>query len=280
MAVAGRRAAGRAPHTPPRRAPDRLASLFCMFDKRCRTEVERSLRPVGSGIGRVGVTADQLTLAGLVMSVVAAVAVGAGRLGWAAVALAAACALDILDGAVAKASGTASARGSFYDSVVDRVSDASVLGGFAWYLQSTHPGSHVALLPMAVMAASALVSYERAKAESLGFSARGGLMERAERMFALGACLVFSVIMVPVLWVMLVLTLVTAGHRFAMVWRQASNPVPAGSRSAERRTGWRPTSVFANDVRARRLQRRETRRRGSGSRGRLAPGSWRARSRP
>jgi CDP-diacylglycerol--glycerol-3-phosphate 3-phosphatidyltransferase len=251
-----------------------------MFDKRCRAEVERGLRPVGSGIGRVGVTADQLTLAGLVMSVVSAVAVGAGRLGWAAVALAAACALDILDGAVAKASGTASARGSFYDSVVDRMSDASVLGGFAWYLQSIHPGSHVALLPMAVMAASGLVSYERAKAESLGFSARGGLMERAERMFALGACLVFSPIMVPVLWVMLVLTLVTAGHRFVMVWRQASNPVPAGSRSADRRPGWRPTSAFANDVRARRLQRRETRRRGSGPRGRLAPGSWRARSRP
>ena len=250
-----------------------------MFDKRCRTEVERSLRPVGSGIGRAGVTADQLTLAGLVMSVVSAVAVGAGRLGWAAVALAAACALDILDGAVAKASGTASARGSFYDSVVDRVSDAVVLGGFAWYLQSLHPGSHVALLPMAVMAASALVSYERAKAESLGFSARGGLMERAERMFALGACLVFSALMVPVLWLMLVLTLITAGHRFVMVWRQASNPVPT-AKVPQGRPGWRPKSGFAVDVRARRLQRRETRRRGLASRGRLAPGSWRARSRP
>jgi CDP-diacylglycerol--glycerol-3-phosphate 3-phosphatidyltransferase len=251
-----------------------------MFDKRCRTEVERGLRPVGSGIVRVGVTADQLTLAGLVMSVVSAVAVGAGRLGWAAVALASACALDILDGAVAKASGTASPRGSFYDSVVDRVSDAAVLGGFAWYLLSTHPGSHVALLPMAVMAASALVSYERAKAESLGFSARGGLMERAERMFALGACLVFSPIMVPVLWVMLVLTLVTAGHRFAMVWRQAGNRPALGARVRDGRPGWRPKAGFAVDVRARRLQQRETRRRALKSRGRLAPGSWRARSRP
>jgi CDP-diacylglycerol--glycerol-3-phosphate 3-phosphatidyltransferase len=82
------------------------------------------------------------------------------------------------------------------------------------------------MLPMAVMAAASMVSYERARAESLGFTARGGLMERAERMIALGACLVFSSLMVPILWLMLALTLFTAGHRFVMVWRQASTARP------------------------------------------------------
>ena len=53
-----------------------------------------------------------------------------------------------------------------------------------------------------------LISYERAKAESLGFDARGGLMERAERIIFLGLGLLFDSLLVPVLWVMLVLTAV------------------------------------------------------------------------
>jgi CDP-diacylglycerol--glycerol-3-phosphate 3-phosphatidyltransferase len=75
---------------------------------------------------------------------------------------------------------------------------------------------------MAVMGASMLISYERAKAEALGFNARGGIMERAERLVLLGFGLLFDSLLVPVLWLMLLLTLVTAVQRFQMVWRQAS----------------------------------------------------------
>jgi CDP-diacylglycerol--glycerol-3-phosphate 3-phosphatidyltransferase len=80
---------------------------------------------------------------------------------------------------------------------------------------------------MAVLAASMLISYERAKAESLGFDARGGLMERAERIIALGVGLLFDSILIGVLWLMLALTLVTAVQRFLKVWQQASAPRPA-----------------------------------------------------
>ncbi len=215
-----------------------------MFDKRCRAGVERGLRPVGTGLKRAGVSADQLTFVGLLISVAAALAVADGRLGLGAFLLAASAVPDLLDGAVAKASGTASPRGAFFDSVVDRASDMVVLGGFAWYLTSVD-GGHAAMLPLAVMGASSLVSYERARAESLGFTARGGLMERAERMLALGACLVFSALMVPILWLMLGLTLFTAGHRFVMVWRQASvarptKPKPTLAAVAGRWRGWTP----------------------------------------
>ena len=68
-----------------------------------------------------------------------------------------------------------------------------------------------------------LVSYERARAEALGLDARGGLMERAERFVFLGVGLAFD-ILVPVLWVMLVLTAFTAVHRFVRVYRQAAHP--------------------------------------------------------
>jgi CDP-diacylglycerol--glycerol-3-phosphate 3-phosphatidyltransferase len=93
----------------------------------------------------------------------------------------------------------------------------------AWYLASTQPG-RIAVLPFAVMAASMLISYERAKAEALGFDARGGLMERAERLAFLAFGLLFESLLVPVLWVMLSLTLFTAGQRFVTVWSQASAP--------------------------------------------------------
>src|SRR5205085_568749 len=125
---------------------------------------------------RTGLTADHLTATGLVLAAATAVAVGGGRLGLGLVLLIASAVPDILDGAVAKASGTASMRGAFFDSVVDRVSDSLVLGGFAWYLASDR-GGHWAVLPMAILGASTLISYERAKAESLGLDARGGLME-------------------------------------------------------------------------------------------------------
>lgn len=240
-----------------------------MFDKRCRAGVERSLRPVGSGLGKAGISADQLTVLGLVLSGACALAVADGWLfvGWCL--LAASAVPDVLDGAVAKASGTSSPRGAFFDSVVDRVSDTLVLGGLAWYLADTH-GTHAALLPLAVLGASNLVSYERARAESLGFTARGGLMERAERMIAIGVGLLFSMVLMPVLWLMLGLTVLTAVQRFVMVWGQASATVPGRRQDGERLSGrWsalRPSVGFGPDG---------ERSRAGGQRG--DPGRWRAR---
>ena len=212
-----------------------------MFDGRFRTEAERTLKPVGAQIKRTGITADHLTATGVVIAAAAAVAIANGALR-AGLLLLVLCALpDLLDGAVAKASGTAGPRGAFFDSVSDRVTDALLLGGVAWYLSTTHTG-RIAVLPMAVLAASMLISYERAKAESLGFDARGGLMERAERIIALGVGLLFDSILIGVLWLMLALTLVTAVQRFVKVWRQASvpKPVPTASRWKARRAA-RPT---------------------------------------
>jgi CDP-diacylglycerol--glycerol-3-phosphate 3-phosphatidyltransferase len=254
-----------------------------LFDKRCRAGVERSLRPVGSGLKKAGITADQLTVLGLVLSVGCAAAIANGWLfvGWCL--LAASAVPDVLDGAVAKASGTSSPRGAFFDSVVDRVSDTVVLGGLAWYLADNY-GPHAALLPLAIVGASNLVSYERARAESLGFTARGGLMERAERMIAVGLGILFSFILIPMLWLMLGLTMLTAVQRFVMVWRQASATVP-GRPPSERLTGrWsarRPSVGFGDGGSRLRGQRGDSgtwrARRASQSR----PATWRrARTRP
>lgn len=225
-----------------------------MFDGRFRAEAERTLKPVGAQLKRTGITADHLTLTGIVMAGAAAVAIANGALRAGLLLLVLTALPDVLDGAVAKASGTASPRGAFFDSVADRFTDALLLLGVAWYLSSSHPG-RIALLPMAVLGASMLISYERAKAESLGYQAKGGLMERAERLIALGLGLLFNQLLIPILWVMLALTLVTAGQRFAKVWKQASAQVPA------RPARERPRARRQADRRVARSTTRQVRRR-------------------
>lgn len=216
-----------------------------MFDGRFRSSFEVGFKPVGATLHKAGVRADHLTLFGVAAALAASVAIANGALRGGFLLLALTGLTDVLDGAVAKASGSASPRGAFFDSVSDRLSDALLFGGVAWYLQSTY-GGHAFMLPMAVLAGAMLISYERAKAEALGYDARGGLMERAERFGFLGFGLLFDSLLVPVLWIMLVLIVFTAGQRFAKVWVQASAERPVVTRSRTRarprRTARRTTS--------------------------------------
>jgi CDP-diacylglycerol---glycerol-3-phosphate 3-phosphatidyltransferase len=209
-----------------------------MFDGRWRDAVDRSTGPVGSALHRRGITADVLTATGLISATACAVLVASGHLHLAVILLIITGLHDLLDGPVAKAAGTASVRGAFFDSVTDRVADALLMGGVSWYLVSRHEG-HLAVLPLAVLGVTALVSYERAKAESLGLSAKGGLMERAERMILLGIALLDSAFVVPVLWAMLVLISITAIARFVKVWNEASGKDVA----VRRRVAWREGRV-------------------------------------
>jgi CDP-diacylglycerol--glycerol-3-phosphate 3-phosphatidyltransferase len=217
-----------------------------LFDGRFRTGVDKVTRPVARVLRATGLAPDHLTGLGLVLAVPAAWAIATGRLGLGLGLLIGSAVPDLLDGALAKASGRSSVRGAFFDSVADRVTDALVLSALAWYLQDTHRG-HIFMLPVAILGVSMLVSYERAKAESLGYTAKGGLMERAERIVVLCATLAFSFMMIPLLWLMLGLTAATALQRFVMVWRQANaagqRPAPAERRV--RRAGYETAPVSA-----------------------------------
>lgn len=191
-----------------------------MFDGKFRAPVDRAVKPIGQGLRRTGLTPDHLTVMGLLVGVGAAVAIGAGQLRLGLVLVVLAALPDLLDGALAKASGAASQRGAFFDSTVDRITDAVLLGGIAWYFAST-ASPHLVLLPFAVSAVAQVISYQRAKAESLGLDAKGGLMERAERIIAICLGLLVEPLLVPILWVMLALSSITAIQRFVKVWRQA-----------------------------------------------------------
>jgi len=205
-----------------------------MFDGKFRAPIERAVRPVGMLLRRTGLSPDHLTILGIVVAVAAAFAIGQGALRGGLVLVIAAALPDMLDGALAKASNSASQRGAFFDSVIDRVTDSVLFGGVAWYFAS-EKSPHLALLPMAIMGVSSLISYERAKAESLGLYAKGGLMERAERIVVLCVGLLFDSLLVPIMWIMLALTVITAVQRFVQVWRQAEVSATTAAKREVRR---------------------------------------------
>jgi CDP-diacylglycerol---glycerol-3-phosphate 3-phosphatidyltransferase len=222
-----------------------------VFDGRFRGGVDRFTGPVGRKLVRLGVTADVLTTSGLVFAMATAAVVATGHLLVGIPLLAITGFHDLFDGPVAKAAGTASVRGALFDSVMDRVADAVLMVGVAWYLVSVHDGE-LALLPLAVLGAASLVSYVRAKADALGLPVTnggvfGGLMERAERMILLGAGFLEPWLLVPVLWALFGLTMLTAVARFVTAWRAAQGPVrdpqtirALGAADVPSRFPWRP----------------------------------------
>jgi CDP-diacylglycerol--glycerol-3-phosphate 3-phosphatidyltransferase len=220
-----------------------------MFDGRFRAPIEKAVRPVGQLLRRTGMSPDHLTILGILFAIAAAFSIAQGALRGGLILVILAALPDMLDGALAKAAGSASQRGAFFDSVVDRVTDSLLFGGVAWVLAS-EKSPHLALLPMAIMGVSSLISYERAKAESLGLYAKGGLMERAERIIVLCVGLLFDSLLTPILWVMLALTVATAIQRFVQVWRQAE----VSNTTKEKREVRQVRRVSRQSIRASRRQ--------------------------
>ncbi|CAN5497994.1 MAG: CDP-alcohol phosphatidyltransferase family protein [Acidimicrobiia bacterium] len=226
-----------------------------MFDGKFRVPVDRAVKPLGDRLKRTRLTPDHLTVIGLAVGIGAAFAIGSGYLQLGLLLVVLAALPDLLDGALAKASNASSQRGAFFDSTIDRVTDAILLGGVGWYLASQE-SAHMAMLPFAVMAVSSVISYQRAKAESLGLSAKGGLMERAERIVLLCLGLLFEPLLIPVLWVMLALSAITAGQRFVKVWKQAAVAPVTAARIEMRRSRRQSRRVARVERRRTRIPRR------------------------
>ena len=173
--------------------------------------------PVARLLLRVHVRPNQLTVVGLGVSLVAAHAFYQGRLRLAAALLAVAGLFDFFDGSLARLAGSESAFGAFLDSVVDRYSDLVVLLGIVFYYERTDQTSGV-FLTMATLVGTIMVSYTKARAQSIGIRCEIGLMERPERMIVLIAGGVFH-LLGPAIIALAVLTNLTALQRIVYVWR-------------------------------------------------------------
>jgi CDP-diacylglycerol--glycerol-3-phosphate 3-phosphatidyltransferase len=226
-----------------------------MFDGRFKSEIERYVRPVGESLRRTGLSPDHFTVLGLFVAGAAAVAIGTGTMQLGLLLVICSALPDLLDGALAKASNSASQRGAFFDSVVDRVSDSLLFGGVAWFYASSN-SPQFSIVPFAILGASLIISYERAKAESLGLYAKGGLMERAERIILLCFGLLFDSLLKWVMVVMLVLVVMTAVQRFVKVWKQAAVAPVTAEKQAIRRSRRASRRARRDDYRARFQRRR------------------------
>jgi CDP-diacylglycerol--glycerol-3-phosphate 3-phosphatidyltransferase len=182
-----------------------------------RSATDRVVLPIARCMVRLGVTANWLTFAGLVGNAVGVAVILGGQAFLGAAVLSVACLTDAFDGTVARLRGSSSAFGSFYDSVADRGSDAIILGAAAWLVRDDPLLFAVAVV---ALAAAQLTSYIRAKAESLGWDATVGLIERPERLIIIIIGFGYG-LLVPALWLLAVGGLVTIAQRFRAVLRQA-----------------------------------------------------------
>ncbi len=169
------------------------------------------LDPIVRVLARTGITPTMLTTVGFLGNVAAAVCVAQGALTLGGVLVLLFSALDMLDGALARATGTASRFGALYDSTLDRVSEAVVLFGLCWYaIDLGH--REEALLAFVAVVGSLMVSYVRARSEGLGLALKDGLFTRSERVVLTGVALIFGLVR-PALWILAVLTVFTAAQR-------------------------------------------------------------------
>jgi CDP-diacylglycerol--glycerol-3-phosphate 3-phosphatidyltransferase len=205
-------------------APGMLASHL-------RAPINKLAQPLGRAVARTGVTANALTLAGVLLVAVGTAVFCSGRLAFGAIVVGVGGILDLVDGAVAKVTHTASRFGAFLDSTTDRLSDGVLFAGVTWFLVE-HPRAGVRLglppaavlaLALAVLVLGFLTSYIKGRAEAVGYSCDVGIAERGERVFIMAVCIFFN-LMVPALAVLFVLSAVTVIQRFVHVAQQAKTP--------------------------------------------------------
>jgi len=151
----------------------------------------RVIASIMARITRIPVTANQVTIAGFVLNAIAAVLVYREAYIAGGVLFLIGSILDIFDGAVARARGEAGPRGAMFDSILDRFSEAIMLGAIA--LVFARDGNEIALIAViAALTSSFMTSYLRARAEALGLDGTHGVMARAERVVLIAAALLFA----------------------------------------------------------------------------------------
>lgn len=192
-----------------------------MLSEKFRPIIEPFTAGAGKTLARAHVSPNALTTVGLVGTLVCAGLIATDRRVLAGVLLIPSVVVDVLDGALARATGRVTSWGGFYDSVADRIGDGALLAAIAWSARAGHP--RLLGISLVTIVLSFLVSYARAKAEALGVRVAGGPGERAERVVILIAGLLFGSVEAAV-WLIAVLTAITFAGRCAAVRRQTREP--------------------------------------------------------
>jgi CDP-diacylglycerol--glycerol-3-phosphate 3-phosphatidyltransferase len=194
------------------------------FGRACRVLLYAIVR----GLALTRISPNVLTFLGLVINTIAAILFGYANTTnysrmflYAGLVIIGAGIFDMVDGRVARATGQVTTFGAFFDSVIDRYSDVALFFGLLVYYARGNHFFYLVLVAF-VMVSSVMVSYTRARAESLIGSCKVGFMERPERvvLVIIGALFAHWGAMAPVLWVLAVLSTTTIIHRISYTYQQ------------------------------------------------------------
>ena len=186
-----------------------------------KDRLRRWALPLTRLVAQAGLTPNMLTVIGFLLNAGVAAVLATGRWQLGGVLLLLASAFDLLDGAVAQYAHKATAFGAFLDSNLDRLSEAVIYFGLLWVYAPQGMTTEI-LLIYATIVGSLLVSYARARAEGLGLKCEVGLLARPERVILLALGLLLNQVTIA-LWLLAVLTNLTAGQRVLHVWRILQN---------------------------------------------------------
>jgi CDP-diacylglycerol--glycerol-3-phosphate 3-phosphatidyltransferase len=194
------------------------------FGRACRVLLYKIVR----GLALTRISPNLLTFIGLVINIIAAILFGyanASNYGrmfmYAGLVIIGAGIFDMVDGRVARATNQVTVFGGFFDSVIDRYSDVALFFGLLVYYARANRFFYLVMVAF-VMVSSVMVSYTRARAESLIGSCKVGFMERPERivLVIIGGLFARWGAMAPVLWVLAVLSTITVIHRIIYTYQQ------------------------------------------------------------
>lgn len=182
--------------------------------------------PVSQALIKVGVSANGATLIGVAIAVGGAVLAALGEFWIAGILVLLGAVFDMLDGGIARRTNSVGPQGALMDSVLDRVSEVAVLLGLIIYYARPESANQSAVVLAAVATSgSLLVSYVRARAESLGYKGTQGFLTRPERVVIMSVLLMAGQ---PVwaLWILGIGTPLSAAQRFIAAYREAGSPPP------------------------------------------------------
>lgn len=193
------------------------APRFTTLTDRVRYHTSGLTTRLGLQLYNMGVHPDAITAAGLIIVAVASAVISQGHFAAGALILLLGTPLDALDGAVARAMQRKDRFGALFDSTLDRYADGFIFMALAYHY-SNQGNQNVMLLSILALLGSLLVSYVRARAEGLNLDCKVGLLTRMERVFIILAML-FTGLVIPGLWILVVGTHVTVIQRVWYVYR-------------------------------------------------------------
>ncbi len=196
-----------------------MSSASDTLTARARRLTGRRLAQLGMALHRLGVSADAITIAGLLLTLLAALLIADGQLQQGGLLLLLSLPLDALDGAVARAAARSDSFGGVLDSTLDRYADAALFAALGYYFAGLGQMEGLALALLALVGSYG-VSYVRARAGEAGISLRDGLFTRLERVVVLLLALLIPALLLPGLWLLALGTNLTALQRLWLVYRR------------------------------------------------------------